>query len=195
MSSVRVLVLSVVGLLGCGTGARDPRCPSTPPDLFASCDGLSGVECEYGDPYGRNRTSASCGVTAVGQPPVWIVDTTTVPPNPASCPATFAAAQTGSCTADAHLSCDYDEGRCACLCPDGQSAATWACRSRDDLQPHCPSLRPLAGDGCTDEGLMCSYDKFCSESPLSFGPDLICQNGYWAFGRFRGGGACSMPAC
>ena len=192
---MRVLCLLVVGLLGCGTSsARDPRCPAAPPGLFAPCDGLDGAECEYGDPYGRNRISASCGVTTLGQPPVWVVGNTTVPVNPASCPPTFAAAQTGSCTAAANLSCDYDEGRCACVCPEGQTAATWACRSRDDVQPPCPALRPLAGDGCTDEGLMCNYAKYCGESSLSFGPPMVCQHGYWRFGP-PGGGACGTPAC
>lgn len=63
--------------------------------------------------------------------------------------------------------------RCVGVCsgrrpPPGEEYA-WQCTLPPD--PRCPALMPQEGDGCTDEGLACSYS--------SCGGDATCTDGKW----------------
>jgi hypothetical protein len=164
---------------------RNPRCPSVAPTPGSVCDASAPLSCEYGgDEYGRNTTLASCNGG------LWSLINASVPANPSACPADYDTAVSGvSCAADANLACDYDRGRCACVCRG--TSVVWECRSRAGVpatsptgQPPpvdaCPAMRPRAGDLCQDLGLACSYDEVCGLAPLSFGPHLVCSSpGYW----------------
>lgn len=180
--------------------ARDPRCPDAPPADSTPCDDSLGVfECEYGgDPLARNTVAAFCE----GAPARWqVIDPfNAVGPNPAACAATFADAQTsGSCAADVNLACDYDEGRCGCVCND--TTVSWACRLRSDVYRDgpdggtpCPTTRPLSGDACGAEDVFCYYDQVCGTWPLSFGPPMRCFAGYWQT-TVDTGAACAPLNC
>lgn len=190
--------------------ARDPRCPGTAPAMDDLCDPAGGgeLDCEYGgDAFSRNTTLAECFTGAGKTMPTWSVFNLAVPPNPTACPGTWAAALQGaSCASDVNLACDYDEGRCACVCFN--TTVLWDCRNRDffDLGnatpldysfyffDACPTRRPLAGDACPHEGSVCYYDEVCGVRPLSFGPALMCTNGYWEI-TVDTGAACGPIHC
>ena len=159
--------------LGTPPSGRDPRCPTTPPANNASCDfgGYGPLSCEYGgDALGRGTTYADCGTPAGATVSDWFVATATIAPNPAACPGSWSEAmQSGSCTSDVNLGCEYDEGRCGCVCSN--TTVSWSCRARADVlndldSGTCPSKRPLAGDACSNEGALClttpSVDNGCS---------------------------------
>jgi hypothetical protein len=205
-ASVVMMGLVLVACGGAGNpglSGRDPRCPATPPANGAPCDfGSSGsLSCEYGgDALGRGTTSAQCAFSVGATASQWFVSVATVLPNPAACPASWSEAmQSGSCTSDVNLACEYDEGRCGCVCSN--TTVSWACRARADVlnMPSnngstCPSTRPLAGDACSSEGTTCFYDKVCGDRPLSFGPALVCAHGYWE-ATVDTGASCGMLSC
>jgi hypothetical protein len=180
---------------------RDPRCPPTAPETGATCDfgGYGPLSCEYGgDALGRGTTFADCGIPVGAATPQWFVGATTIAPNPAACPSTWSDAMaSGACTTDPNLACEYDEGRCGCVCNNG--AVSWACRARGDVldvnaNGSCPSPRPLAGDACATDQMTCLYDAVCGERPLSLGPALLCTHGYWEI-TVDTGAACGKLGC
>jgi len=169
---------------------RDPRCPADVPAAGKPCDPRPApLECEYGgDAFGRCTTFAACALQPDGSFAFVVDRDTSCGPNPAACPASFAAAMAGvdgggapACVRTS-LVCAYPEGVCGC--GTDSSTSTWACRARDSVTEYprgagtCPSTRPLAGDGCASEGASCGYGSPCSPD-LSLGPSLICENGYW----------------
>jgi hypothetical protein len=187
-------------LSACGS-SRDPHCPSSAPAEGATCD-KAGTECEWGgDALGRNTTFGDCGQSQVNGPATWHVTSWSTPANPAACPATFAAAQSASCPSAAPLACDYDEGRCACLC--NGTTPTWQCRSRSTIDAIsqasapsssvCPTARPLIGTSCGAEGVECEYCQTCGAGDLSFGPCMTCSNGYWRESVMNA--ACTSSGC
>lgn len=191
--------------LGCAVATgRDPRCPPTPPADGTACDSYN--ECEYGgDSLARNTTFAYCATAFGATTASWFVvapwPVTAVGPNPPACPTTYAEAQaTGSCATDVNLACDYDEGRCGCVCLG--TTVSWQCRDRASVPSDprgtnsscCPIVRPRAGDACASEGAFCFYDEVCGESKLSFGPAMRCLQGYWET-TVDTGAACITLAC
>ncbi|HEY2733917.1 MAG TPA: hypothetical protein VGI70_08030, partial [Polyangiales bacterium] len=175
--------------------ARDPRCPSEPPQVGDAClPDPAPLHCEYGgDATRRCTTIARCGLQADGSFSFQLETDTRCVPNAADCLARFDSDAASSIDAadggdsdpcgDHYLSCDYPEGACACL-PQSFSLFTWTCRSRGDVTPTpatalaCPKVRPLAGDSCANEGETCDYDGTCESRP-SLGPTMFCQSGYW----------------
>jgi hypothetical protein len=197
---------------GCGNGSgnrgivddrvhRDPFCGQTQPNEGDSCTAWYG--CEYGgDSLGRYATYANCG----GPTPDcqstgchWHLFANAAVSNAPDCPATYAeaAAQT-SCpmSLGGSEACDYDEGRCGCtLCG-------WRCRERTDVRAEngppgavCPIARPLSGDGCAPDQVVCHYENTaCPPDPLGFGSRMDCVGGYWVTGG-GGSGGCFGPTC
>jgi len=167
--------------------------------MGAACDFSAGVlSCEYGgDALRRNTMFASCGATSIGAQPTWYVGSNDAAPNPAACPASWTDAMQGaSCASDPNLACDYDEGRCGCVCMN--TVVSWACRPRSQVYSStsdvCPQPRPLAGDACTAENQQCLYDAVCGQAPLSFGPAMLCTDGYWEL-SVDTGAACGTLNC
>jgi len=102
----------------------------------------------------------------------------------AGCPATWADAptQTVDCEQPEPPTCDYPEGRCACLLPETECSGvqrepgplalvpTWRCEGH--VRPDgCPREAPT-GAACTDEGRSCTYGR-CG------GAIVTCQDGAW----------------
>lgn len=152
-------------------------CPSSPPKQNDSCS-KDGLWCEWGsDP------NLSCNTTAQCANGSWIVtqgaDCVT-PPNPSSCPATFASVPVGqSCGSLVGTTCQYDKGMCGCAVPssgpypeDAAAVAKWYC---DDPGAGCPMPRPKLGTKCNSEGLECDY----SSCVLPTGVSLVCKGGAW----------------
>lgn len=169
----------------------NPRCPSSVPRNGTPCDIDAGpLECEYGgDSLGRGTQLATCAADQY-TPFTWYISDLSRKPNPASCPGAFAAAQGASCPSSGPIACDYDEGRCACVCEG--TTTSWKCRVRSDVPfdshgiappdagPPCPAARPLAGTRCGETYLFCEYCDICGDAALSFGPCMTCgRDGYW----------------
>jgi hypothetical protein len=187
-------------------GAYDSRCPSSPPANGAGCDVSMGpLQCEYGgDALGRGTTIAYCASdTAPYTSFQWLTISSTVAANPPQCATSFAAAQQASCPVGGAIACDYDEGRCACVCQG--TTLSWQCRSRSDVEssgtdpstgpaPACPAARPLAGTRCSDEGQQCAYSASCGETLLSFGSNMQCMHGYW-YATVNTAAACKQYSC
>jgi hypothetical protein len=175
---------------------RDPRCPTTVPDAGIACDPSAGpLECEYGgDSLGRCTQSTACAVQTDGSYRFQSYPSMGCGPNPATCPASFSAADStsaiisdaGYCEPRDGFVCNYPEGLCSC----GSVSSTLACRCivpgstsayRSQQAPDggdaCPAQRPLSGDGCSTEDLWCLYGNPCGGS--SFGPSMACIGGYW----------------
>jgi hypothetical protein len=169
---------------GCGptATARDPRCPSSTPAQGAPCSlaPTGFLSCEYGDTR-SGTTRADCVSMTNGATYQWLLVPLNQTPNAGACASSYAAAHSGSCTANVNLACDYAEGRCACVCRD--TTVVWACRDRVVVDAQtgvsCPEPRPLVGTPCAPANALCPYDAICGNEPLSFGPLLQCANGYW----------------
>jgi hypothetical protein len=194
------LSLAMLGLflVACGQNSRDPRCPATPPPDGASCSqGNTPLACEYStDVRRRATTKASCVGSEGTTHTSWLVSSSPIEANSVACPGSWTESmRSGSCATDVNLVCEYDEGRCGCVCND--TTVWWDCRARTDVSMQgngtCPSQRPLAGDACSDEGLQCYYAAYCGSAPLSFGFSLQCDHGYWAI--LYGTGACPVLNC
>jgi len=159
--------------------AGSTYCPSSPPAQGAACSDPN-MWCEYGsDPDLSCNTVANCsnGEWSVQTPPSNGCPT---PPNPSSCPASFASVPVGShCGALVGTTCSYAQGFCGCTIgsggpypEDAAAVATWVC---DAPTTGCPLPRPKLGTPCSQEGLQCDYSS-CS---LPTGVTLTCQSGAW----------------
>jgi hypothetical protein len=188
-------------------GVRDPRCPASPRVQGDSCDpDPVPLQCEYGgDSRSRCTTLATCVFLAAadraGAFEFEVSQDMDCPPNPAACPASYAAAalaledggvpplapDAGGYGAPA---CVYDEGTCGYLGPG--DCPSWSCRPRTVVGAGCPEPRPLAGTPC-DQPLSCDYDVPCAPS-FSFGPNMACQDGHWA-STGRDLTTCQEPPC
>ena len=152
-------------------------CPSTVPANNSACS-KNGLWCEWG-----NDPNMSCNTTAQCANGSWIVmegaDCLT-PPNPSSCPATFASVPAGElCGNLVGTTCQYEKGMCGCAVPSGgpypedaAAVARWYC---DSPAAGCPMPRPKLGTSCNSEGLQCDY----SPCTLPTGASLVCQGGAW----------------
>jgi hypothetical protein len=115
------------------------------------------------------------------------------PANPAGCPASYAAT-TGALCSSGNITCDYEEGRCACeSCrgTDGGFASKFTCRNWDSGGAGCPARSPSVGSTCATAGQTCDYDGFCS---VSVGDNLMCVNGHWQQ-EPSPLGTCILPSC
>ncbi len=194
MTKAMTLYSALVLLLcGCDVSSYkyDPRCPSSTPTNGSTCDIAMGpLECEYGgDSLGRGTTRADCVESPSDTTFRWALNARPVIANPAQCAATFATAQQATCPASGAIACDYDEGRCACVCTG--ATLSWQCRARSDVAssvstvpeptplPACAAARPLGGTSCPVEGQTCAYAEYCGSALLSFGPSMGCMNGNW----------------
>ena len=166
---------------GGGNDAPSPVCPSSPPSasIPSSCSD-PGVTCEYGsDPNPYCNTVATCtsGTWSVQEPSPSGCPT---PPNPTSCPATFASVPVGThCGALVGTTCEYPQGNCGCAVQSGgpypedaSAVALWFC---DDPGPGCPMPRPRFGAACSQPGLDCDY----SSCTLQTGVNVVCKDGAW----------------
>jgi hypothetical protein len=193
-------LLAVTLAVGCGGASTGPgttsttvtptglrsACPVAAPKAGASCAGS--IECEYENASGKGTTIATCSAPTDGGSFEWSLNDTTPPANAAACPATFdAIASNGACP-NVASTCHYDEGDCRCVCVD-QGKSGWVCEKKapipattasgSESAQQCPADRPLLGSACgaAFEGLTCVYTQVCGY--FSFGPDMICQQGYW----------------
>jgi hypothetical protein len=168
-------------------------CPVAVPSAQASCP--SEVACEYGgDAHGACRTVATCGGSAGAMK--WTVappaEGCAAPVNPAACPAAYLTLHPASACpiAGGKLSCDYTEGRCACIpCTDeGGLSAEWGCRPWDgaialgsyapDASASCPADLPELGAPCDyPDQTLCQYAAQCVG--VSLGHSVACADGYW----------------
>jgi hypothetical protein len=57
----------------------------------------------------------------------------------------------------------------------------------------CPAARPLLGTSCSFENVECFYCTACDDT-LSFGPCIMCSNGYWRVAP-NSGEACGSSSC
>ncbi len=170
-----------------------------------ACAADIGAVCEYGgDALTRNTVLADCGSAVDDPTPRWHVGAFyPVAANGAQCPASWTAARTATiaCARPAALACDYDEGRCACVC-GGPGTATWKCRARDevydDRHARCPSTRPRIGDACSPAMRICYYTASGCDPTPQLGPNIECNaRGYWdeAYSIDRGaGGSGGCPS-
>ncbi len=192
--------------------APNTPCPPSPPQAGATCEKV-GLWCQYGsDPHGRCATRAYCNVTLETGALHW--DLLPADPNCGSagtaCPSSFTP-DAGPCPlgAGAH-SCDFAEGRCACVNCDpadgGAERAEWTCRAWSDVAtmelddggglvevPHpgeCPPIAPRLGTYCTDTKVICGYD---SCGGVSLGWYEWCSDGTWAVGPQTD--LCNLPVC
>ncbi|HSQ64288.1 MAG TPA: hypothetical protein VLM85_13770 [Polyangiaceae bacterium] len=160
-------------------GGLGPSCPATVPNADSPCS-KEGLSCEYGsDPNLSCNTYAQCslGRWQVMTPPPSGCPT---PPNPSSCPSTYASVPVGQlCGNLVGLLCSYPLGFCGCEVPqfgpypaDGAAVAQWVC---DQPEQGCPQPRPKLGSVCTQPGQMCDYGA-CS---LPTGTSVQCQDGAW----------------
>jgi hypothetical protein len=177
--------------------ARDPRCPTTAPDAGKACDPSAGpLGCEYGgDSLGRCTQSTACALQTDGSYRFQSYPSMGCDPNPPNCPASFSAAtatsgiiaDAGHCEPSNEFLCNYPEGLCdcgsvsstlACSCIAPGYASAYGSQQAPDGGAACPARRPLAGDGCTTEGLWCLYGDSCTGA-FSLGPSMACMRGYW----------------
>ena len=154
------------------------QCPSSPPTEGASCSPES-LYCEYG-----NDPSLACNEVAQCSLGHWTVQKPygqcPTPPNPSSCPASFASVPVGQHCGDlVGTTCSYAQGFCGCSVgsggpypEDASAVATWIC---DAPSAGCPQPRPKLGTSCSQEGLECDYSP-CS---LPSGVSVVCQGGAW----------------
>ena len=119
--------------------------------------------------------------------------------NPAQCPTAFGLGEGRACPLT-QGTCDYPEGRCACLscAPDGgigESSSYWHCRAWTDVPAGCPARAPALGSSCSfDGGLVCDYDQCCGGPAL--GPSMQCSGGAWQQDLLlMGGCACVIRRC
>jgi hypothetical protein len=112
--------------------------------------------------------------------------------NDPACPAAFDARPLGTAcpVASGSLTCDYAEGRCACVPCNGDAGPSfeWGCRPWDgvvsvgpfspDASGFCPAPVPNVGDPCGPypDDTVCPYDV-CPGVVL--GPSLVCTNRTW----------------
>jgi hypothetical protein len=181
-------------------GGRVPRCPATAPANGASCDPTLGpLECEYGgDADGRCTTLAACALTPPANAFAYVVTQSSDcgGTNDPSCPASLDAAEAlpldppsdggldPRCNPEGGVeptvTCNYPGAACSCVVPNGATACT--CLTGADVASEsngqCPAQRPLAGDGCTVEGVWCGYAPPCGGS-VSIGPSMMCVDGHW----------------
>lgn len=116
--------------------------------------------------------------------------TTSGPPPLASCPATYAEAETGACTLAQidKLSCAYREGACACNayrpCAGVAGAyeearahprPAWSCTPKIRADG-CTSEQPAVGSACAKDAQECTYGS-CG------GHVLACRSGKWEIAR------------
>lgn len=183
---------------------QNPQCPQEVPSSGSACVPMLGpLECEYGgDRFGRGTIIAEC--VSDGQGPfLWSLLDNALLTNPPTCPSTYQDAQSGSCPSTGPIACEYDEGRCACVCET--ATVSWKCRSRNDVAsdvavspaptviPNCAPERPLVGTSCPVAEQTCAYAEYCGFSLLSLGPSMRCMSGYWATTPQTG--ACIAYAC
>ena len=188
---------------GSRVASLEGSCPSPVPPDGGACN-LSGelLACEYGgNANGACTTFAECLAVEAGAHLSWIVTPAAegCEQNSAACPVMYGSGEGARCPAN-NLSCDYAEGRCACLAcaPDGgvQNGYTgdyWHCRAWKDVAAGCPTPRPLLGSVCTaPEGTLCDYTQCCGGPSL--GPSMLCAGGVWRV-YVSGGCACSIRLC
>jgi hypothetical protein len=188
LSFAAVAVLGALAVFACSSSSSDSTCPGQPPAQGASCSVAAGVPlaCEYGvNANGACGTLVSCGSQGEGTPFVWNVSAPAAGcgVNAPTCPGSFTARADGTaCDPSASSTCDYSEGRCACVaCGYGQSSqGTWQCLAWSAGAQGCPTPRPELGTACsaTQEGQECFYDFVCSGVPAG-GPDMKCTSGVW----------------
>ena len=191
------------GSSGSKTATLESSCPASVPKDGGACNPMGGVlACEYGgNANGACTTFVQCATLNASSPPHWIVSTAAqgCSPNGAACPGTYGSGEGAACPA-MNLSCDYAEGRCACLAcaPDGgaQNGYTggyWHCRAWNDVAAGCPTPRPRLGSKCSaPEGVVCDYGQCCGGPSL--GPSAMCAGGVWR--EYVGGGcACATRLC
>jgi hypothetical protein len=177
--------------------ARDPSCLTTLPDAGTACDASAGpLECEYGgDSLGRCTQSTACALQTDGSYRYLSYPSIGCDPNPATCPASYGAADAtsgiiadaGYCEPSDEFFCNYPEGLCncgsvsstlACSCIGPGYAGAYGSQQAPDGGNACPAQRPLSGDGCSTDGLWCIYADACSRG-FSLGPSMACIHGYW----------------
>ncbi len=186
----------------------DAGCPVAIPASSQPCN-EPGLWCEYGDGGSHSlcTTKTHCDVLAkTGGVIAWHVN----PPDigcgvqPADCPAAYGQQSDAACPAQA--TCDYAEGRCACiLCDDYDGSPErnqWACRPWSSVpaafvdggalttSTTCTAERARLGTACTDTTVVCGYDA-CNG--ISLGPYTACAYGTWVVGPQTD--SCNKPAC
>jgi hypothetical protein len=178
--------------------ARDPRCPASVPAANAPCNPGTGqpLECEYGgDAYGQCTTIALCALQGDGTFAFQLEPSVNCVMNDASCPASYqdvpmsgtgsvvlgSVCRGGVWTAATTITCGYPEA--VCVCTEPPSSTKCACRLRSEVSAvdgqggACSAKRPLAGDSCATEGMLCVYEGFCGWTSL--GVSMACLGGYW----------------
>jgi hypothetical protein len=192
------------GSNGSKTATSESSCPASVPKDGGTCSPMDGgvLACEYGgNANGACTTFARCATPNASTPLHWIVSPAAqgCAQNGAACPATYGSGEGAMCPA-MNLSCDYAEGRCACLAcaPDGgvQNGYTggyWHCRAWNDVAAGCPTPRPRLGSECSaPEGVVCDYGQCCGGPSL--GPSALCAGGVWR--EYASGGcACAIRLC
>jgi hypothetical protein len=165
-----------------------PVCPPYPPTAGSAC-APKGVSCEYGA-----FTDGLCNVVwSCGSNAEWyelytgsFCDARDGGNDP-TCPSTYAqAADAGACSPSAGT-CEYPEGRCACVswCGgpppiDGGAPPRWVCDK--PYGAGCPAVRPRIGSGCSGGPMYCGYDICCG------GTEMACTDaGYWQGSVMAGG--------
>ncbi|HEY3815987.1 MAG TPA: hypothetical protein VGL81_02395 [Polyangiaceae bacterium] len=152
-----------------------PVCPNTVPAAGTSCD-TENVQCEYGSAW----WSVSCDQVMQCENGRWSTFQPSFEPcsaqpgpNPASCPADFAAVPQGTSCSTNGLSCLYTEGQCGCQVPLGGpveidgGTGFWSCVPEQG----CPFPRARLGTACTTAQSDCTYEE-CSYAQT-------CQDGVW----------------
>ncbi len=193
-----VLAGAVIAVAACGGPAV---CPLVAPTNDSDC-GDRGLVCESGGtPHRRCSTAAACQDALDPSNPTrtaWSVNAPAgcTAENDAACPASYGSVPVAKACPTQGLSCDYAEGRCACVpCNPSDptaSAIAWRCRAwSSGLAAGCPSERPLLGSRCDVDRFGCAYDDACR---VSFGPDLVCFNQVWT-PRIGAPRTCAAPVC
>ena len=196
-SSVRVVFVAMLGVIGCGDliggqdgGALDasadahastdassdgrdggtcfPACPASLPNQGDSCGTY--LECEYGDAAATEQNAyaqCACGWWNVYRAP---------PSYMTSCPG---YGDGGTC-ADLRRRCDYPEGACMCM-PSGDAGLGWACQAQ---LPSCPWPRPRVGGPCapTDQCKALFEDSFAVFCDYTCCTRSDCCGGTWDLG-------------
>jgi hypothetical protein len=190
-------------------GPLPRNCPADLPASNVPC-AMEGLWCEYGDggTHSTCTTLALCGVIAKsGGDLGWQItqpDPATCGPRPSDCPASYGEPADAACPSKG--TCDYTEGRCACvICDDYDGSPEqnqWRCRAWSDVpgvyvdggaatpDGSCPAERPRLGTPCSDSTIVCGYDS-CNDIPI--GPYLYCDLGTWSVGPQTD--SCNHPGC
>jgi hypothetical protein len=160
----------------------DPRpvCPESEPQVGDSCT-EAGLLCSYGE-----AATSSCRAYYQCSEGSWTLDTRLDPerypcePPAGHCPPEPPTLGDGCTPPPGYTPCVYEDVMCSCVAGNhwATSAEQWLCYGPPD-DPSCPALLPNIGEGCSTQGVQCSYVEDCEFPPYS---TVFCYDGAWEEG-------------